>query len=187
MLTKEQRLALPKKRANRQEIDAIYGLAAYLSCLMEAAGDKDNKGKDGRMIEGVLASRARLIPGGYRNLRCIEVMTRRLVADMLYTLEPDKMRVIQKQIGHLRHKTVFGPQATKDPEMFLMPMGDLAYLIRAATEACKIRFCPASACKRCPLGKVLDGASYVSRGDRAWHEVFAAAERGDDPCAYDGD
>ena len=33
----------------------------------------------------------------------------------------------------------------------------------------------------------LIGASFVSRGNRAWWEVFGQAERGVDVCADDGD
>ena len=187
MLTKEQRLALPKKRANRAEMDAFYALYAALSPVIEAAGDKEDVDENGKMIKGLLADRAKLIPGGYRNLRLIETLHKQLVADMKYTFEPEKQRVIEKQSQHLRLKTVFGKEASKDPEMFLLPIDDLAILIRAATGECKLRMCLPSECARCSLGKVIDGASFVSRGNRAWWEVFGQAERGVDVCADDGD
>lgn len=180
MLTKEQRLALPKKRANRQEIDAYYALYAAMSCLVDAAGDKDDKDENGQMIKGVLADRAKLIPRGYNRLRFIEVMLKHLLGDMFHTFEPEKQRSISKQMEYLRIKTVFGPQATRDPEMFLMPTVELGLLVTAATEACKVRMCRASECRQCQLGKVLDSTSFVTRGDKAWWEVFEKSWRGED-------
>ena len=50
MLKKEDRKALPKKRANRAEIDAFYYLAAARSGVMTA--------------EENLKTRAKMVPGG---------------------------------------------------------------------------------------------------------------------------
>ena len=185
MLTKEQRQALPKKRAYRDEVDAFYAMCAALSAMIDAAGDKEDVDAQGKMIKGKLADRARLIPGGYRNLRCIETMMKNMILDMQHTFEPEKRRVIEKQIRHLRLKTVFGQQATKDPEVFMLPTEDLALLIHAATGECKLRMCLPSECAQCRLGKVIDGASFVSRGNRAWWEVFEQATRRDVGAADD--
>lgn len=173
MLTDEQRHALPKKRANRREIDAFYGLAACLSFLIDASGDKERDEK------GMLEDRSRLIPGGWRDLRLIRTKTENLLKCILNTFEPEKQRTIAKQMDHLRIKTVFGPEASKDPEMFMLPTEDLALLIYAATQECKLYMCPSGDCARCKLGKVLDSASFVSRGDRAWWEVFEHAKKRD--------
>ena len=173
MLTDEQKLALPKKRANRREIDTFYGMAACLSFMLDAAGDKQ------REIHGNLEERARLVPGGLRDLRMLRTRMENLFTSMLHTFEPDKQRAIVKQMNYLRIKTVFGPEAHKDPEMFMLPIEDLAILIHAATQECKVHMCPAADCARCKLGKALDSASFVTRGDRAWWEVFEAAKRRD--------
>lgn len=109
-----------------------------------------------------------------------------LVLCLLNTFEEDKQRVIGKQMRHLRLKTVFGKEAAKDPEVFMLPTEDLGIIIRAATGECKLRMCPPSECARCQLGKVIDGASFVSRGNRAWWEVFEQATRRD-VGADDGD
>ena len=172
-LTQEQKQAIKTKRANRKEIDAYYSLAACLSFLIEAAGDK-------QLDEpGMLVERAKLIPGGLRDLRCVESILKDLVPNMKLTFEPDKQKSIRRQIRHLRIKTVFGPEAHKEPEMFMLPIDDLALLVRAATEACKVRMCAPGECSQCVLGKVIDRASFVSRGDRAWWEVFEQAMRWD--------
>lgn len=164
-MTPDERKALPKKRANRDEIDAFYLLSAALSTTASA--------------EEILEKRARMIPGGWRDLRMIRARLENLVLCLLNTFEPEKQRNIGKQMQHMRLKTLFAPEASKDPEMFMLPTEDLGILIRAATEACKERMCTAGECPRCPLGRVLDMASFVSRGDRAWWQVFEQATRWD--------
>ena len=167
-LTNEQKSKIKQRRANRKETDAYYGLAAALSCLLEAAGDKEDKDAP----PGELEERAKLIPGGLRDLRCATGLIRRLLPNMLLTFEPEKRRSIGRQIQYLRIKTVFGPQAHKDKEMLMVPIEDVGLLVQAATEACKIRMCAAGECSQCELGKAIDRASFVSRGNRAWWEVF---------------
>lgn len=172
-LTDEQKKAIKTRRANRREIDAYYGLAAALSCLFDAAGDREDNDP------GALAERAKLVPGGLRDLRCATAMLKGLLPCMLLTFEPEKRRSIGKQMQHLRIKTVFGPEAHKDPEMFMIPISDLGLLVQAAAESCKVRMCAPGECAQCDLGKVIDRASFVSRGDRAWWEVFEQAQRWD--------
>lgn len=173
-LTDEQKRKVGTARANRRQMDAYYGLCAALSCLVDAAGDKDEE------ISGVLVERARLIPGGLRDLRCAETLVKQLAQNLLLTFERDKRGNIRRQVHHLRIKTVYGAEAHKDPEVILLPTQDLALLVSAATEACRLRMCGAGECSRCRLGKVLDTASYVSRGNRAWWEVFDQATRWSD-------
>ena len=165
MLTDEQRHALPKKRANRREIDAFYLMAASLSAFLTCEED--------------LKARAKMIPGGWCTLRMLRTRAENLLKCILNTFEPEKQLAISKQMYKLHIKTVFGPEASKDPEMFMLPIEDLALLIHAATQECKMLMCPAGDCARCKLGKVLDSASFVTRGDRAWWEVFEQAKRHD--------
>lgn len=112
-------------------------------------------------------------------MRLLRSKMENLMQCLIHTFEPDKQRNIAKQMDHLRIKTVFGPEASKDPEMFMLPTEDLAILIHAATQECKLLMCPSGDCARCRLGKVLDSASFVSRGDRAWWEVFEQARHKD--------
>lgn len=161
-MTPDERKKLPKKRANRNEVDTFYLLCASLSAMMSG--------------EEHLEKRARLIPGGWRDLRMMRVRLENLVLCLLNTFEPDKQRHIGRQMQSLRLKTVFGPEAAKDPEMFMLPLEDVGVLVRAATQGiCKINMCPQAECARCQLGKVLDRCSFVTRGDRAWWEVFEQA------------
>lgn len=172
-LTEEQKQAIPQKRANRKEIDAYYGLAAALSCLFDAAGVKDDDDDP-----GILCERARLVPGCLRDLRCATAMITSAVQNMKLTFEPEKRRSISRQMQHLRIRTVFGPEAHKEPEMFMIPIEDLGLLVQAATEACKVRMCAPGECSQCELGRAIDRASFVSRGNRAWWEVFDQMVRG---------
>lgn len=172
-LTNEQKQAIKTKRANRKEIDLYYGLAAALSFLIESAGDKELE------EPGLLVERAKLVPGGLRDLRCVAAIMKDFLPNLLLIFEPEKRKSISRQMHHLRIKTTFGPEAHKDPEMFMLPIDDLTLLIRAATEACKVRMCAPGECSQCPLGKVIDRAAFVSRGDRAWWEVFEQATRWD--------
>lgn len=155
--------SLPTKRANRQETDAYYLLCAGLDALFEA---EDN-----------LQARAKLIPGGWRDLRLARAKTESVMRKMLDTFEAEKRETIKRHIKYMRIKTVFAPEASRDPEQFLLAMDDLAVLLHAARQECKVRMCPAGECAQCDLGKVIDKASFVSRGDRAWWEVFEQVER----------
>lgn len=58
MLTPEQRRALPKKHANRKEIDAFYMLAAATSAVLT--------------VETDLEARAKLIRGGGAMCACCD-------------------------------------------------------------------------------------------------------------------
>lgn len=154
---------LPIKRANRRETDAFYILCTGLDALLEA--------------EDELESRAKLIPGGWRDLRLARTKTAHIVRTMLDTFDPDKRKTIKRNMQYLRIKTVFAPEASRDPEQILMTIEDVAVLIHAATQECKVRMCPSGECSRCELGKAIDRASYVTRGDRAWWEVFEQVSR----------
>lgn len=164
-MTPEERKNLPKKRANRDEIDAFYLLSAALSALMSG--------------EEYLESRAKLMPGGWRDLRMLRSRLENFVLSMLNTFEVDKQRHIGRQMQYLKLKTVFGPEAAKDPEMFMLPIEDVGLLVHAATQECKLHMCSKGDCSRCQLGRVLDRCSFVTRGDRAWWEVFEQANHRD--------
>lgn len=165
-MTPEERKNLPKKRANRDEVDTFYLIAASLSALLSA---KEN-----------LEKRSRMIPGGWRDLCMLVSRLENLLLCLLNTFEPDKQRHIGRQMKYMRLKTVFGPEAVKDPEMFMLPLEDVGVLVHAATQGvCKINMCPQADCARCQLGKVLDRCSFVTRCDRAWWEVFEQATRRD--------
>ncbi len=165
MLTLEQKRALPKRKINRKQMDAFYILTAGLNSLLVAVDD--------------LEPNIRLIPNGWRDLKMICSRMEQLCQCTLHTFEPEKQRSVSKQMQHMRIKTVFAPEAHRDPEMFMLPTDDLALLIHAATQECKLYMCPSGECAMCRLGKVLDSTSFVSRGNRAWWEVFEQATRKD--------
>lgn len=164
-MTPEEHKNLPKKRAYRNEIDAYYRLYAAMSTVVEA--------------EENLEKRVRLIPGGWRDLRMIHTKLRNLLKCTLCTFEEEKQKSIKLHSKYIRLRTTFGPEASKDPESMVLPMDDLGVLVFAASQECKLRMCPAAECAQCQLGRVLDGTSFISRGDRAWWEVFDQAKRRD--------
>lgn len=166
MLTKEQRAALPKKPANRAEMDSFNYLSACLTDMLEA--------------QKTLEKRARMVPGGWRNLRMMTAVLENFLTDMLGTFEADKLRQIQRTSKSVRHKLVFSKAVIDEGEQFLIAMDDLGYLVSAAVSGqCKICMGSPAECRQCQLGKVLDGVSFVTRGDRGWWEVFEQAERRD--------
>lgn len=164
-MTSEERRNLPKKRAKREEVDTFYLVAASLSALVTA--------------QEQLEARTRLIPGGWRDLRMLVSRLQNLMLCLLSTFEPEKQQSIRRQMKHIRLKTVFAPEASKEPDMLMIQIEDLGVLLHAASQECKLHMCPSGDCAQCQLGKVLGRTSYVSRGDRAWWEIFEQASRTD--------
>lgn len=159
-MSEEKREGLTKP-ANRIEVDAFYGLTVALSELFYA--------------QEHMEKRLKMIPGGWRDIRMVSTVLAKLLRKVLETFEPVKRRQIDKASRHMRHKITFGPEAAKEPEMFLITTEDLGVILCAATEHCKLCMGTRSQCKQCQLGKALDSTSFVSAGDRAWWEVFEQA------------
>lgn len=161
-LTKEQKHALPKKASNRAQYSAYLMMGAAYEAMEEA-------------VE-VLTPRARLIPYGARDLTLARNILRDMVSNMLHTFEPVKQEQIAKSAKHMRIKTVFAPDVVKEGERIIIEVEDLALLVNAAQQECKMRLCAPGECHKCILGGVLDKVSVVSRGNRAWWEVLGRAE-----------
>ena len=153
--------SLPVKRANRFEMDAFYKLCAMRNTLGMAKGD----------LEG----RARMIPGGWRDLCASYALTGNLVSHMLLTFEAQKRPYIVRQMENSRIRVLFAREATHDPETVIMDIEDLAVLTYYGYEHCKVCMGKPDECSRCQLGKVLDKGSFESRGNRSWWEVINGA------------
>lgn len=164
-LTQEQKDALPKKRANRDQYNAYLYLGAAYETLADA-------------VE-ILGPRAQLIPYGLRDLKMIYRTLGDLCTNMLHTFDVEKQRQIKRTVKAMRIKTVIGPSVVKEGEQILIDTGDLAVIVNAAQQECKMRLCTPDQCRQCMLGQVLDRVSFVSRGNRAWWEVFEQALRRD--------
>ncbi|MBQ7885514.1 MAG: hypothetical protein IJ313_01320 [Clostridia bacterium] len=163
MMTDEQILALPKKAANRAEVDAMYYLGAFAKQLQQIAGD--------------IEKRCHMVPGGWRDLKMIIKKTDGLIRMLGGTFEPEKARQIRRMGQSLRVKLEFNRQVVRENDMILVDMDELGVLIVAASQECKLRMCEPSECRKCQLGRTLDKLSWVSRDGRAWWEVFEAKMR----------
>lgn len=162
-MAEKQMEVLPTRHANRTEMDAFYHLCGALDAMLRA--------------EESLQARVRLMPGGWRDLRMIRAVTEKLIRRMVHTFEPEKRPQITRQMHHMRLRTVFGPEAQREPECMLLSLDDVGVLIYAASQECRIRLCMAGECPKCQLGKALDRVSLVSRKGRAWWEVLNEAGR----------
>lgn len=157
---------LPTKPANRMETDTFYRIVSSLNSLLLAQDD--------------LKARAHLIPGGWRDLRACMALMEKLVHNLLQTFDEKKRGQIARQMKHMRIRVTFGPEASREPEMVMMDVEDLAVMLHAASGECRLRMCMPNECSRCDLGQVIDRCSFVSRGNRAWWEVIEAARREQD-------
>lgn len=161
-LTKEQKLALPKKASNRAQYAAFMLMGAAYEAMEE--------------VVEVLSPRARLIPYGLRDLTLARNILRDTVSNMLHTFEPVKQAQIARSTKAMRLKTVFTPDVVKEGERIIIEVEDLALLVNAAQQECKMRLCDPGECHKCILGGVLDRVSVISRGNRAWWEVLGRAQ-----------
>ena len=157
---------LTTKPANRLEMDTFYRIVASLDSMIKGQDD--------------LKVRAHLIPGGWRDLRACAALMDKLVRNLLETFDEKKRLQVARQMKHMRIRVVFGPEASREPETVMMDVEDLAVLVHAATQECRMRLCKPDECNRCQLGEVLDRCSFVTRDNRAWWEVIEAARKEND-------
>ena len=153
------------KPSNRAEQDHYLYLCASLSDIIDAKEQME--------------TRIRMIPNGWRDWCMLTSVMRRLMIDLKMTFEPAKRAQMQRTAERCMHKLLIGPQATTEEEQYVVKASDFGVLMYAATDKCQLCLGTPSDCKACQLGKVLDGVSFVSRGDRAWWEVFEKSTRCD--------
>lgn len=166
MMTDAEIMALPKKKANRAEVDAMYYIGAYGRKMGELQKD--------------IEKRLRMIPGGWRDMRMIASKTENLLRALLGTFEPEKAVQIDRMQNSLRVRLDFNRQIVRENDMLLVDMDELGVLIVAAKGQCQLGMCTPEECRKCQLGKVLDNLSWVSRDGRAWWEVFETMTREED-------
>jgi hypothetical protein len=157
-MTDAEIMSLPKKTANRAEVDAYYYLAAAQRTLARAERDMEK--------------RIRMLPNGWRDFRLVQSRMGDLVRMIGGTFEPEKARQIARMGQTVQLKLEFNRQAVREKEMMLIETEEACALITAAQEACKLRMCDPQECRKCELGRVMDRLSWLSRGNRAWWEVF---------------
>ena len=166
MIHKYEAGSLPTKPANRLEMDTFYRLAASAHTLKSFHED--------------LKVRAQMIPGGWRDLRACVALMEKTVRSMMPTFDEKKRAQIARQMRNMRFRVVFGPEASREPESVIVTVDDLAVLLCAAGEECRLRMCKPDECNHCQLGQVIDRCSFVTRDNRAWWEVIEAARKEND-------
>ena len=154
------------KPANRMEMDTFYRLAAATYTLKSYHED--------------LKTRTKMIPGGWRDLRACVALMDKLIDRIMPTFDERKRTHIERQMRNMRMRVVFGQEASREPESIIITTDDLAVLLCAAGESCKMRMCKPGECNACQLGKVLDRCSFVTRENRAWWEVIEGARKEND-------
>lgn len=148
---------LPILRYSRTTMEALSMLSACATDL-EGVRLADEK-------------RLRAIPGAYRDIRLCEALTCNLVAKMLATVEDAKIPTIKASLRRVKHKIVYGPEASTQGDASTVVLNDhLETLMVAASENCKL--CLDCDCKHCSLGKTLDACSHVTRGGRTWADIM---------------
>ena len=154
--------SIKTKPSNRAEQDCYLYLCASLSDLIEA--------------QEKMERRIRLVPRGWWMIRVCTSLLTKLLRGIWQTFEPEKRRQIQRTSERVRHKLIIGQQATTEEEQYVVAAKDFGVLMCAASDKCGLCMGTPQDCKRCDLGKVIDGLSFISRQDRAWWEVFSQAQ-----------
>ncbi len=147
---------IPTIRANREEINAAFGL---LACLQEM-----------KKAEETIKRRFKAVPNGWRNIRMIETVLGNMIDDLLLTYPIEKLCSMQRMMPHMKFRLSCGVSASKVREdECIIDQKDLHTLSVFAHEQCKL--CVDQNCGRCKLGKVFDGILCDDRDDRSWANV----------------
>lgn len=163
MLSEEARRAIPKKKANRGEVDAYYYLDAFHGKM--------------QMVKENMEKRSKLVPGIWRDICLIEKKLDTVLMYLGATFEDEKARQLKRMGQSMHVELKYNVQVVRENDMILVSADELATIITAATQHCKIQMCEPHECRKCELGKVIDNLSWISRDGRAWWEVFAALVR----------
>lgn len=117
-----------------------------------------------------MEKRVRLIPNGWRDLKCIISMYNRLMDNLVATIPPEKLGSMTRMLPRMKFKVYCGTPASElgDDEC-IITLKEADVLCRYAHEQCKL--CFEDNCSKCPLGKVLDSVMTYDRDGRSWSSV----------------
>ena len=155
---------ITERPLNRVEIDAYNDLTACTSQLIWGSEPLEKRLKENTKT-------------GWRDLRLAISRLSAVIQMIGDTIPMEKRRQLRRTAEHCRVKLIYGPEAAKDPEMHLIRTEDFGVIMYAALEQCQICMGSGDQCRTCQLGKALDRTSWVSRGSKAWWQVFAEADR----------
>lgn len=116
---------LPVIRANRHDIDSIFGLFAGIQ-EWEGAGE-------------TMERRIRAIPNGWRNYKLLLHLMDSLTVNLIATLPPEKLDSVRRMLPRMQYKVICGKQACETrADECIIAMNDIDTMADAAHEQCKL-------------------------------------------------
>ena len=147
---------LPIIRANREHINALFGLFAAVQEMEKAQNAMEN--------------RIRAVPNGWRDIKMLQKRLDSLISDLCNTYPLEKLVSIRRMLPHMKYKVQCGVAASnlKEDEN-LIASDDLDTISIYAHEQCKI--CIDQDCSKCKLGRTFDRIFMHDRDDGSWAHV----------------
>ena len=147
---------IARMRTNKQDVACIFSMFAGLQELEKASVEMEK--------------RFRLIPNGWRDLKCIISMYNRLMDNVVATIPVEKLNGVMRMLPRMRFKVYCGVQASElGNDECIITLREADVLCRYAHEQCKL--CFEGNCSHCPLGKTLDSVMTYDRDGRSWSSV----------------
>lgn len=147
---------ITRMRTNRGDINRIFGMYAGLQELETASKEMEK--------------RFRLIPNGWRDLKCIISQLNKLMDNIVATIPPEKLVSMHRMLPRMRFKVVCGDQASvAGYDECTITLREADVLCKYAHEHCKM--CFEGSCSNCPLGRTLDSVLMYDRDGRSWASV----------------
>lgn len=147
---------LPIIRANREHINALFGLFAAVQEMEKA--------------QSVMENRIRAVPNGWRDIKMLQKRLDSLISDLCQTYPLEKLVSIRRMLPHMKYKVQCGVSASnlKEDEN-LIASDDLDTITIYAHEQCKL--CIDQDCSKCKLGRTFDRIFTHDRDDGSWAHV----------------
>lgn len=147
---------LPVIRANKDHINALFGMFAAINELEKAQNTMEN--------------RIRSVPNGWRDIKLVCVKLDHLVNDLCQTYPLEKLVSIRRMLPHMKYKVQCGVAASNlNEDENLIASDDLDTIAIFAHEQCKL--CIEQNCSKCKLGKTFDRIFMYDRDDGSWAHV----------------
>lgn len=147
---------IERMRTNKDDVALIFGMFAGLQELEKASKEMEK--------------RFRLIPNGWRDLKCIISMYDRLMSNIVATVPPEKLVSMTRMLPRMRFKVFCGAQAsTAGSDECIITLREADVLCKYAHEQCKL--CFKENCSQCDLGRTLDSVMTYDRDGRSWANV----------------
>ena len=149
---------IPIIRANNEAVTTALGLIAALQEMKVALDSK-------------FLQRFKAVPNGYRNAKMIFSVLNKLIDDVLMTFPVEKLESMQRMMPYMKFKILCGVSVSNvENDNVVLSEKTLDTLVLAAHDG-KCKMCIDQNCKRCALGKALDGLCSYDREDGSWATI----------------